>query len=81
VHFDLISNIFLFRYGSRTLRMKILTWCRVIRRARLGLKFVKICRANFGPAYKTAFIALRATFVFFLDVDLLCSPQCSNFCE
>jgi len=22
-------------------------------RAELGLKFVKICRANFGPAYKT----------------------------
>jgi len=28
-HFDLISNIFLFRYASRTVRMKLLTWCRV----------------------------------------------------
>jgi len=53
VHFDLISNIFLCRYASRTPRMKVLTWCRVISRAWLGLKFVKICRVNFGPAYKT----------------------------
>ena len=30
VHFDLISNIFLCRYASRTLRMKLLTWCRVV---------------------------------------------------
>jgi len=28
-HFDLISNIFLCRYASGTLRMKLLTWCRV----------------------------------------------------
>jgi len=35
VHFDLISNIFLCRYASRTLRMKLLTWCRVISRAGL----------------------------------------------
>ena len=29
-HVDLISNIFFCRYASRTLRMKLLTWCRVI---------------------------------------------------
>ena len=77
VHFDLISNIFLCRYASRTLRIKILTWCRVVSRSRLGLKFVKIFRAciqNFS-------ITLRATFVFFRDLDLLCSPQHSNFYE
>jgi len=51
VHFDLIPNISLCRYASRTLRMKLLTWCRVINlagfsgRAGLGLKFVKIFRA------------------------------------
>jgi len=53
VHFDLISNIFLCRYTSRTLRMKLLTWCRVISRAELfgsdraglGLKFVKMFQA------------------------------------
>jgi len=41
--------------------MKLLTWCRVISRGgifgwgrvALGIKFVKIFRANFGPAYKT----------------------------
>jgi len=33
--------------------MKILTWCRDISRAGLGLKFVRIFRADFGPAYKT----------------------------
>ena len=74
VHFDLISNIFLCRYASRTLRIKILTWCRVVSRAGLGLKFVKIFRAciqNFS-------ITFRATFVFFRDVDLLCLPQYST---
>jgi len=35
VHFDLISNTFLCRYASRTLRMKLLTWCRVTRLAGL----------------------------------------------
>ena len=30
VHFDLISNILLCRYASRTLKMKLLTWCWVI---------------------------------------------------
>ena len=30
VHFDLMSTILLCRYASRTLRMKLLTWCRVI---------------------------------------------------
>jgi len=57
VHFDLISNIFLCRYASKTLRMKLFTWCRVISlaalfgsgRAGLRLKLSKY----FGPAYKT----------------------------
>jgi len=35
VHFDLIPNIFLCRYASRTLRMKLLIWCRVLSLARL----------------------------------------------
>jgi len=35
VHFDLISNIYFFRYASRTLRMKLLTWCRVTSQAGL----------------------------------------------
>jgi len=30
VRFDLISNIFSCRYASRTLGMKLLTWCRVV---------------------------------------------------
>ena len=51
VHFDLISNIFLCRDASITLRIKLLTWCGVISLA--GLKFVKIFRANFEPSYKT----------------------------
>jgi len=60
VHFHLISKYSLGRDPSRTLRMKLFTWCRVISlagllgsgRAGLRLKFVKICRANFGLAYK-----------------------------
>ena len=76
VHFDLISNIFLCRYASRTLWMKSLTWCRVISRALLGVRFVKIFRV----CMQSFFITLRATFVFFRDVDLLWSPQYSKFC-
>jgi len=82
VHFDLISNIFLCRCASRTLRMQLLTWCRVISlaglfgsgRTGLGLEFVKIFRANFGPAYKT-FYNIKSNDFFFRDVDLLCSPR------
>jgi len=48
VNFDLISNIFLCRYASRTLRVKLLTWCTAVSLAALfgsgqagvGLKFV-----------------------------------------
>ena len=48
VHIYLISNIFLCRYASKTLRMKLLAWCRVISlaalcgsgRTGLELKFV-----------------------------------------
>jgi len=36
VRFDLISNIVLCLYARRTLRMKILIWCRVISRAGSG---------------------------------------------
>jgi len=79
VHFDFISNIFLCRYASRTLRMKLLTWCSVISlaglfasgRAGLGFRFVKIFRAY----TQNFFITLRATTFFFRDVDLLCSPR------
>jgi len=69
VHFDLISNIFLCHYASTTLRVKLLTWCRVITLAELGLKFVKIFRA----CIQNIFITFRVTAVFFRDVDLLCS--------
>jgi len=78
VHFDLISNIFLCRYASKSLRMKLLAWCRVTvyvwpgfsGRVGLGLKFVSIF-----PAYlQNFFITLRVTTFFFRDVDLLCSP-------
>jgi len=34
-HFELISSIFSCRYASRTLRMKLLTWCRVVSQAGL----------------------------------------------
>ena len=68
VHFNLISNIFLCRYESRNLRMKLLTWCRVISRSGLGLKFVKI----FRTCIQNFFITLRVTIFFFRDVDLLC---------
>ena len=74
VHFDLISNIFLCGYASRTLRMKLLTWCRVISLAGffgsgwagLVCKFVKIFQACIQTF-------LRVTTFFFRDIDLLCS--------
>jgi len=69
VHFDLISNIFLCRYANRTIKVKRLTWCRVITLAGLGLKFVKIFRA----CIQNVFITLRVTNFFFRDVDLLSS--------
>jgi len=49
-------------------------------RTGLELKFVKMCRANFGPAYKI-FYSIKSNVFFFRDIDLLCSPQYSNFCE
>jgi len=57
VHFD----IFLCHYAGRTLRMKLLIWCRVTSRARLGLRFVKIFRA----CIQNFFITFRVT-IFFL---------------
>jgi len=77
VHFDLTSNIFFCRYASRTLRMKLLTWCRVINRAGffvsgragpgLGLKFDKIFRV----CIQNFLITLRVgpPIFFFRDVD------------
>ena len=55
VHFHLISNIFLCRYASRTLRMKLLTWCRVMsgRAFRVGRGSGLSLSKYFGPAYKT----------------------------
>jgi len=63
VHFDLISNVFLCRYASRTIRMKLFTWCRVISQA--GRKFVKI----FQACIQNFFITLRVPAFFFRDVD------------
>jgi len=71
VHFALISNTFLCRYASRTLRMKLLTRCRVISRAGIRLRFVKIFRA----CIQHIFITLRVTIFFFRDIDLLRSPR------
>ena len=60
MHFDLNSNIFLCCYASKTLRMKLLTWCRTISQAEFfwvgsgsGLSLSKY----FGPAYKTFFLS------------------------
>jgi len=66
VHFDFISNIFFCRYASRTLRMKLLTWCRVIRRAfRVGPGSGLSLSKYFGPAYKIFFnIKSRPTDIF-----------------
>jgi len=54
VHFDLISNIHLCRYASRTLKNEIFDMVLSYKsgRAGLGVKFVKIFRANFEPTYK-----------------------------
>ena len=65
---------------SRTPRMKLLTWCRVVSPgfsdwAGLGLKFVKIFRAGI----QNFFIALVATNFFFRDY--VCSTHRGNFCE
>ena len=51
VHFDLISNTFLCRYASRTLRMKLLTWCRVMsgRAFRVGPGSGLSLSKYFGP--------------------------------
>jgi len=81
VHFDLISNIFFCRYASRTLRMKLLTWCRVISRARLlgsgragrGHNFVKIFRVCIQNFFYN--IRSRPNDFLFCDVHLLCSPR------
>ena len=75
VHFDLISNIFLCRDASITLRIKLLTWCGVISLA--GLKFVKIFRANFEPSYKTFYNITSNDF--FLSWRRF--VVCGNFCE
>ena len=82
VHFALISNIFLCRYACRTLRMKLLTWCRVISRVGLfgsgsGLSFSKY----FGPIsslHTRRFYNIKRN-DFFREVDL-CAHR-SNFCE
>jgi len=42
VNFDLISNIFSSRYASRTLRIKLLTWCRIV--SQVGV--FRLCRAQ-----------------------------------
>ena len=77
MHYDLMSNIFLCRYVSRTLRMKLLTWCKVISLAGLfglcsGLNLSKY----FRPAYKTFYYIKGSLTTFsFRDVDLLWSPR------
>jgi len=77
----LFSNIFLCRYASRTLRIKLLTWCRVISLAgRFGSGRSRdlILSKYFGlisSLHTKPFITLRVTTFFFRDVDLLCSPR------
>ena len=48
---------------------------RVLSPAGFGLKFIKMFRADFGPAYKNFRITFRVTIFFFRDVHLLCSPR------
>ena len=76
VHFDLISSIFFCRYASRTLKMQLLTWCKVISRGRLvgsgsGLSLSKYFEPISG-LHANFFMTLRVglTIFFFRDVDL-----------
>jgi len=75
------SNIFLCRYASRTLRIKLLTWCRVISLAGhfgSGRSRDLILSKYFGlisSLHTKPVITLRVTTSFFRDVDLLCSPR------
>ena len=72
-------NIFLCRYASRTLRIKLLTWCRVISLAGhfgSGRSRDLILSKYFGlisSLHTKLFITLRVTTFFFGDVDLLCA--------
>ena len=76
VHFDLISNIILCCYASRALRMKLLTWSRVISLPGLfgsGWARAQVCQhisGQFPACLQNFFITLRATTYCFRDVDL-----------
>jgi len=80
VHFDLILNIFvmLCKY-SRTRRMKLLTWCRVVSQAGLfgsGWAWTWSLSKYFGlilGLHTKHFYSIRSNDFFFRDVDLLCS--------
>ena len=81
MHFDLISNMFLCRYASRTLRMKLLTWCRVMS-GRAGLGSGVRSSAYFesiSGLHTKLFYDIKSNDFFFRDIDLLCSPR--YFCE
>jgi len=75
------SNVILCRYANRTLRIKLLTWCRVISLAgHFGSRRSRdlILSKYFGlisSLHTKLFITLRVTTFFFRDVDLLCSPR------
>jgi len=75
VHFDLIPNISLCLYASRTLRMKLLTWCRVINLAGFfgsGSARAQVCQ-NISGLHTKLFYNIKSNDFFFRDVDLLCS--------
>ena len=67
-HLDLIPKIFLCRYASRTLRMKLLTWCRVISLTRLfgsGRARAEVCQ-NISGLHTKLFYNIKSN-EFFLS--------------
>ena len=59
---------------STTLRMNLLTWCRVVSVVGSGLSLSKYSGLNSGLHTKL-FYRIRSKDFFFRDADLLCSPR------